>query len=57
MRDIKPTDLIHHSIDLTPNARPVYQSIKRYTPKERTFAARIFPEMKEADIIVRAASD
>lgn len=57
MRDIKPTDLVHHSIDLTPDAKPVYQSIKRYTPKERDFAAKIFPEMEEAGIITRAASD
>lgn len=57
MRDIHPTDLIHHSIDLTPDAKPVYQSIKRYTPKERAFAAKIFPEMEAAGIITRAASD
>lgn len=57
MRDIHPTDLIHHSIDLTPDAKPVYQSIKRYTPKERAFAAKIFPEMEAAEIITRAASD
>ena len=27
MRDVKPTDLIHHSIDLEADARPVYQPI------------------------------
>ena len=49
--------MIHHSIDLTADARPVYQSVKRYTPREREFVARIFPEMEEAGIITRAASD
>ena len=57
MRDVKPTDLIHHSIDLIPNAIPVYHKIGKYTPAERAFAATIFPEMEEAGIIVRAASD
>ena len=57
MRDIKPTDLIHHSIDLASHAKPVYQTIKRCTPKERAFAAKIFPEMESAGIITRAASD
>ena len=57
LRDIEPTDLVHHSIDLVDDAKPVYQTIKRYTPKEKEFAARIFPEMEEAGIIMRAASD
>lgn len=57
MRDIKPTDLIHHSINLTADAKPVYQSVKRYSPKEREFAARIFLEMEDAGIIVKAASN
>ena len=57
MRDVKPTDLIHHSINLEADARPVYQPIRRYTPKERAFAAKVFPEMEEARIILRAASD
>lgn len=57
MREVKPTDLIEHSIDLTCDAKPVYASIKRYTPKEKEFAAKVFPEMEEAGIIMRAASD
>ena len=57
MCDVKATDLIEHSIDLTPNAKPVYTPIKRYNPKEKAFAARIFPEMEAAGIILRAASD
>lgn len=57
MLDIKPFVLIHHSIDLTADAKSVYQPIKRYTPKERAFAAKIFPEMEAAEFIMRAASD
>ena len=57
MREVKPTDLIEHSIDLTSGAKPVYASIKRYTAKEKQFAARISPEMEVAAIIMRAASD
>ncbi len=57
LRDVKPTDLIEHSIDLKPNARPSYSKIPRYTEKERQFCDRIFPEMEEAGIIIRASSD
>lgn len=56
LRDVKPTDLIEHSIDLKPNARPSYSKIPRYTEKERQFCDRIFPEMEEAGIITRASS-
>ncbi len=57
LRDIKPTDLIEHSIDLKPNACPSYAKIPHYTEKERQFCERIFPEMEEAGIITRASSD
>lgn len=57
LRDVKPTDLIEHSIDLKPNARPFYFKIPRYTEKECQFCDRIFPEMEEAGIITRASSD
>ena len=57
MRGIYSTDLIHLSIDLNPDAKPMYQPIKRYTPKESAFAAKVFPEMKAAAIIARATSD
>ena len=57
MREVLPTDMIYHSIDLVPGSQPVYSSIKKYNQKEREFAASIFPEMEEAGIIVRAASD
>ena len=43
LRDIKPTNLIEHSIDLKPNVRPFYSEIPRYTEKERQFCDRIFP--------------
>ena len=57
LRDIKATDLIEHSTDSKPNARPAYGRIPKYNRKEREFAAYIFPMMEEAGIIVRAASD
>ena len=57
LRDIKPTNLIEHSIDLEPNARPSYSKIPCYTEKERQFCDRIFPEIKEAGIMTRASSD
>lgn len=55
--DMKPTDLVQHTIDLKPNARPVYSKIPRYTAKERAFAEVILPEMEKAGIIARIASD
>ncbi len=57
LRDIKPTDLIEHSIDLKPNVCPSYSKIPRYTEKERQFYDRIFPEIEEAGIITQASSD
>lgn len=51
MSDIKPTDLIEHAIDLRPNATPCKSKPKRYTRKEIEFAAVMFPEMEEADIV------
>lgn len=57
LKEIKPTDLICHSIDLVPGATPVYGRMKRYTPKEKQFAAKGFPAMEEAGIIMRASSD
>lgn len=57
MREIRATDLVEHTIDLKPNARPVYAKIPSYNHKEREFAAKIFPEMEAAGIIIRGASD
>ena len=57
IRDIKPTDLLYHSIDLRPKVKTQKSRVPRYTIREREFAARIFPEMEEAGIIVRGASD
>ena len=56
VREIKPTDLIEHSIDLLPNARPVQGKLPRYTAQEREFANRIFPELEDAGIIARRSS-
>lgn len=57
LKDIKPTDLIFHSIDLTPDAKPVYRRGRRWTPREREFASKVFPEMEDAGIIVLASSE
>lgn len=57
MRDVKATDLIHHAIDIKENSRPIFSQIKRYARKERDFSAKMFPEMEEAGVIVRGASD
>ena len=57
LRDIKPTNLIEHSIDLKPNARSSCSKIPHYTEKERQFYERIFPKIEEAGIITRASSD
>ena len=56
LRDIKPTDLIEHSIDLEPNAKPVKGSLPKYTTEEREFANQIFPELEDAGIITRRSS-
>lgn len=45
VRDIKATDLIEHSIDLAPGAKPVKAKMKRYSQREREFAAKAFPDM------------
>jgi len=52
IRDIKPTDLIEHAIDLKPDVKPVRARPKRYTQREREFAAKIFPEMEESSILI-----
>ena len=57
LRDVKPTDLIKHSITFKPNAHPSYFKILHYTEKERQFCDRIFLEMEEVGIITRASSD
>ncbi len=57
LKDIKPTDLIEHSINLKPNACPSYSKIPPYTEKERQFCDCIFPKIEEAGIITRASSD
>ena len=56
VRDIKTTDLIEHSIDLQPNAKPVKGTLPKYTKEEREFANLIFPELEDAGIIVRRSS-
>jgi len=56
VRDIKATDIIEHSIDLEPNAKPVKGTLPKYTAQEREFANTIFPAMEDAGIIVRRSS-
>jgi hypothetical protein len=57
MTNIKATDLVEHSIDLQPGARPVRAKLPRYTHRERDFANRMIPEMEEAGILVKMSSD
>ena len=57
MRDVQPTDLLYHTIDLKPRVNPVKAKVPRYTLKEREFSAKIFPEMEEAGIVMRGASE
>src|SRR5438046_3174494 len=57
MRDVKPTDLLHHVIDLKQQIKLVKSKVLRYTLKEREFAAKIFPEMEEAGIIIWSMSE
>lgn len=54
--DVKATDLIEHSIDLVPEARPVMGKVPKYTTAEHAFANEIFPQMKDAGIITRRSS-
>lgn len=56
MSDVKATDLIEHSIELEPNVKPIRGTIPKYTPQEREFANRIFPELEDAGIIARRSS-
>ncbi|KAJ6125848.1 Ribonuclease H-like protein [Penicillium samsonianum] len=56
VRDIRATDLIEHSIGIVPDAKPVKAKMKRYTQYEREFAAKAFPDMEDAGILYRMAS-
>jgi hypothetical protein len=56
MKDVKATDLIEHAIDLFPNTVPFIKKSKRYTQRERDFAAVVFPQMEEAGILYRGSS-
>lgn len=42
LKEVKPTDMVEHTIDLLPNARPVISKSRLYTQKERDFASQIF---------------
>src|SRR5947199_8590065 len=57
MRDVKPTNLLHHAIDLKQQIKPVKSKVPRYTLKEREFTAKIFSEMEEAGIIIQSMSE
>lgn len=57
LRDVKPTGLIEHSIDLKPNARPSYSKIPCYTKKECQFCDRIFAKMVERLVIGDVEAD
>lgn len=57
LRDVKPTDLIKHFIDLKPNAYLFHSKIPWYTEKKRQFCDRIFSEIEKVNIITKASSD
>lgn len=57
MRDVIFINLIYYSIDLITNIKSIYYSIKRYTPKKRDFAIKIFSKMKKINIIMRIIND
>src|SRR5437667_12631380 len=57
MRDIKPTDLLYHMIELKMQINPIKLRILRYILKEREFVAKIFLEMEKARIIIWAMSE
>lgn len=57
LREIRPTDLIEHTIDLKTGATPVRGKVPLYTPRERDFSAKIFPELEQAGIIRRISSE
>src|SRR4051812_44707656 len=57
LRDIKPTDLIEHAIDIKADAAPVRARPKWYTQREREYSAMVFPDMEEAGILVRGSSE
>lgn len=51
LNGIKCTDLVQHDIVIEEGAVPYRLRQPRYTPKEREFAIRIFPQMELADLI------
>ena len=48
---IRKTDLIEHTIVLTPNAKPYRARIPLYTEEEIAFCGRLLPKMEEAGLI------
>lgn len=56
LKDVRPTDLIEHAIVTRPDAVPVCHKGFRYGLAEREFAAKMFPAMEEAGIVVRGTS-
>lgn len=56
IRDVKATDIIEHSIDLISEAKPVRGTLPKYTPTEREFANKIFPDLEDAGVIARRSS-
>ena len=57
MRDVKPTDLLYYMINLKIQINPIKLRVPRYTLKEREFAAKIFSEIEEVEIIVQGTSE
>jgi hypothetical protein len=56
IQEVRPTDLIKHVINLIPGTILVVDRLKRYTRQEREFAAKVFPKIEEASILVQGLS-
>jgi hypothetical protein len=57
MWNVKPTDLIHHSINLKLHIVLKRVKIGWYSQHEQDYAVRIFPEIEETGILVRESSE
>jgi hypothetical protein len=56
IREIRPTDLVMHSIPLAPGARPTRSRVPIYTQEERNYLRETLPQLEDAGIIVRCES-
>ncbi|RDW83189.1 hypothetical protein BP5796_04680 [Coleophoma crateriformis] len=52
IKDVRPTDLIYHAIELIPGATPFCDTAPRYNNKDKAFADQVFPETEEEEVII-----